>query len=142
MRTSFYGLVGLLLLAGLASCSLGELVNSPADQGQQSLDTFVKALRVAEFSAAATCLKPENRKAFLETFDPLEKDLTIVDVRIEEIVVAADGRQADVQLEIDYFLLPSAVVKTFQFDHTWIYVAAEKSTNAYYVITTPFPPFP
>ena len=142
IQKSLHSLICLLMFAGLASCSLGNLINSPADQGQQALDAFVKALRVEEFPAAAAYLEPENREVFLETFDPLEKDLNIVDVRVEQIVVSTDGKRADVRLELDYFLLPSPVVKTFRFDHTWVYSDAEKQANAYYLIETPFPPFP
>lgn len=136
------GLLILLLGFGPAGCGLDKLVNPPAQQGEEALDDFVLALRLGEFPAAARHLAAEHRRAFLEQFAALEKDLHIVDVRIREMTVTAEGRRADVSLEMDYFLLPSATVRTFRYDHTWIYFGGNDEQVAHYRIVTPFPRFP
>ena len=141
-RRILTGVAALLLVVGLSACALNDLINSPAAQGEVALDGFVRALRVEEFATASNFLVPANRQAFLETFDRLEKDLTVTDVRVEQIAVSQEGRRAEVSLELEYYLLPSAAVKTFRFDHAWIYFDGGKKEPSYYLIETPFPPFP
>ncbi len=131
-----------MLLCSLTACGLGNFVNPPAAQGQQALDDFMRALRLEEYSAAASHLIPEHQPAFLETFAPLSKDLTIIDVRLERIDITEEGRQADVALELEYYLLPSAVVKSFHFEQTWVYLEGGKKEPSHYLVETPFPPFP
>ena len=145
MKPSFrYLLLGLsaLLLVNLTACALGDLVSSPSEQGQEALDNFVRALRVGEYATASSYLVPENRQAFLDIFEPLKKDLTIIDIQVEQIALAEEGRRADVTLEMEYYLLPSAAVKTFRFDQTWTYFDDGKQETPFYLIETPFPAFP
>jgi len=134
-------LIGLLLCC-LPACALNDLVNSPAEQRQDSLDTFVQAMRLGEFKVAASYLTQNNRKAFLNQFETLEKDLTFVETRVEEVTVFDEGDKVDVVLELDYFLLPSVTVKTFRFDHTWVYFEPNGNQATGYLIETPFPSFP
>ncbi|HKL24754.1 MAG TPA: hypothetical protein VJ910_00835 [Desulfuromonadales bacterium] len=127
---------------GLTACGLDKLVHPPAAQGREALDAFVLAMQLEEFSAAAVHLVPDNRQAFLEQFATLDKDLHIIEARIAEMVIGAEGRRAEVALEMDYYLLPSVTVKTFRFDHTWIYYEASGQMPARYQIVTPFSRFP
>ena len=55
-----------------------------------------------------------HRRAFLDQFDALSKDLTISDVRLKRIQPRDDGRSAEAVLEMDYQLLPSASLKTLR----------------------------
>lgn len=142
IRKALFGLAGLLLLGGLSGCAMDQLINPPAKQGEMALEEFVRALRLEEYQAAASHLAPEYRQDFLDTFTPLKKDLTIIDVRIDEITLIEEGKQADVTMEMEYFLLPSASVKTFLFNQTWIYYEAKEKEPAFYQVETPFPPFP
>ncbi len=142
LRQSLLGLTGLLLFAGLTACALDNLVNPPAAQGQQALDEFVRTLRLEEFQAAAAHLVPANRKAFLATFVPLKNDLTIIDVSIEQITLSDNGRHAEVVLEMDYFLLPSAIVKTMRIEQSWGFFERGGKEPSSYLAKTPFPPFP
>lgn len=141
-RNGLLGLASLLLLATLTACALGDLVNSPSEQGQEALDNFVRALRLGEYTAASSYLVQENRQAFLDTFEPIRKDLTIIDVEIQQIVLTEEGRSAAVTLEMEYYLLPSAAVKTFRFDQTWTYFDDDRKATPFYLIETPFPTFP
>ena len=131
-----------LLICCLSACGLNNLVNSPENQRQEALDTFVQAMRLGEFKVASTFLAQKNQASFLDQFETLKKDLSFVEVRIEEITVIDEGERVDVDLELDYFLLPSVTVKTFLFYHTWVYEEEDKNQPAGYVIETAFPPFP
>lgn len=136
------GLLILLLGAGPVGCGLDKLVNPPAQQGEEALDAFVLAMRLGEFPAAAQHLAPEHRQDFLEQFAALAKDLHIVDVRITQMTVSAEGRRVDVTQEMDYYLLPSVTVRTFRYDQTWSYFDESSQRSARYRIITPFPRFP
>lgn len=131
-----------LLLVGLTACAFSDLAGSPSDQGQEALDNFVRALRFGEYATASSYLVSENRQAFLDIFEPLKKDLTVIDVQVEQIALTEEGRRADVTLEMEYYLLPSATVKTFRFDQTWTYFDDDKQKTPFYLIETPFPAFP
>lgn len=142
MRTLIrYGLIG-LLFCGLTACGLNTLINPQEDQRQESLDTFVQAMRLGEFKVASTYLVREHREPFLGQFKALEKDLSIVDVRVEEMTVLEPGDRVEVQLEFDYFLLPSVTVRTFRFDHTWALFEPGGNQVSGFLIETPFPSFP
>ncbi len=138
IRSSLIG----LLLCCLSACGLNSLVQSPADQRQEALDTFLQALRLGEFQVAASYLTTEHSAPFLEQITPLKKDLNIVDTRVELVTVLDEGKKVDVVLELDYFLLPSATVKTLNYNHTWVYFDANENQLGIYLIETPFPAFP
>ncbi|PLX77954.1 MAG: hypothetical protein C0614_09235 [Desulfuromonas sp.] len=112
----------------------------PEKQGRGHLDNFVYALRWMQFSAAAAYLKPELRDGFLAQFDDT-KDLTVVDVRLDEVTLSPDGKQIETKIEMDYYLLPSTTIKTFPILQTWNYFELGK-TGGDYLIVTPFPDFP
>ena len=142
IRKTLFGVAGLLLLGGLSGCAMDQLMSSPAEQGEKALEEFIRALRLEEYQAAASHLAPEYRLGFLDTFTPLKKDLTIIDVRIDEITLIEKGKQAEVAMEMEYFLLPSASVKTFLFNQTWVYHEGKEKEPAFYQVETPFPAFP
>ena len=131
-----------LLLCSLTACGMNSLMHSQKKQREDSVEGFKHALRFDEYQVAASYLVPEHRAAFLELFRAMEKDLTIVDVRIEEITVLGEGEKVDVFLEFDYYLLPSVAVKTFRFDHTWVIHKTDPERDGVYLIETPFPVFP
>ena len=121
-------------------CGCGQLF-PPERQGRAALDDFVTALRWQRYEAAAEFMKPEHREDFLNQFKPL-RDLTIVDVRQLETRLSAEGRRAEVVLEMDYFLLPSVTVKTLRIEQTWVYFSQQGPLRGRYQIVTPFPPLP
>lgn len=131
-------LIGLVVLALTAGCAM---LQGPASDSQDTLDDFMYAMRWLKFPAAAACLAPEHRKPFLATFGDL-KDLNVVEVQLLSVELSADGRRAETEMEMEYYLLPSATVKTFRFKQTWVYFDPEGMTSPRFLATTPFPPFP
>ena len=125
------------LLCSLIGCAW---IYPPEKQARGHLDNFVYALRWMQFGAAAAYLKPELREAFLEQFDDTT-DLTVVDVRLDEVTLNADGRQIETKIEMDYYLLPSTTIKTLPIFQTWQYFE-EGRTGGDYLVVTPFPDFP
>ncbi len=128
----------LICLMVLAGC---QMLNPPEKKSSSALDDFVYALRWQQYDAAADFMKPEFRDDFLSTFKD-NKDLHVVDVRLAEAKVSAEGRRTETEIELDYYLLPSLTVKTFRFAQTWVYFDQDDAAQGYYQITTPFPVFP
>lgn len=128
-----------LVLVLVACSSLHQ--EPPTELAEQSRDDFMSAMRWKQFDVASSLMVPEHRKSFMETFMPM-KDLHIVDVNIMYLQPAEQNRRFEMTIEMEYYLLPSATLKTFSFDQTWVYFKGEDSTRQGFLITTPFPAFP
>jgi hypothetical protein len=68
--------------------------------------------------------------------------LNVTEVRLTRIDLKDEGRRAETRLEMDYYLLPSATLKTLRIDQTWVYFEAGDSEYSGFLITTPFPKIP
>lgn len=128
----------LLLTVLLAACA----VFSPGEKRRRSdLDDFMYALRWQRFPEAASYMEGHHRQAFLAQVEGL-KDLNITDVRLQRFEVKEDGRLVETRLEMDYYLLPSATLKTLRIDQTWRYFEAVDADSSGFLIATPFPEIP
>lgn len=107
-------------------------------EGRKAVDDFIYTLRWMQLPAAAGFMRPELQQDFLDQFKRLQGDLTIIDVRLTEVTVLDESRRVETGVEMDYYLLPSTVVKTLEIAQVWACV--EKACSAGdYLITTPFP---
>lgn len=127
-------LLGALLLGG---CAL--LGNREGDR-QAALDNFVKALRYQLYPVAASYFDPGLREPFLDQMEAL-KGLTVTDVRTVRLDIKGEGNRVDARLEMDYYLLPSATVRTLTIQQVWLYRQDPAEGNGFF-ITTPFPQLP
>lgn len=142
MRPSLALLLILLCLLAAPGCkSVNQMLHPPGKQSESALDDFVYAMRWQQYREASMFMKPEFRKDFLKQFKEL-KDLTITDVRLMDTVLSEEGKKAEVLIEIEYYLLPSVTLKTFELEQTWTYVEGENLAPGHFQIITPFPPFP
>jgi len=131
---------GLVLIMLHAAC-LGQNQAPPEKLAESSRNDFISALRWKQYQVAASLMKPEFREDFLATFNAL-KDIHIVDVRLIDLKASQEGRRFETTLEMDYYLLPSVTVKTFNFKQTWIFFEGEDLALQGFMIATPFPDFP
>ena len=100
-------------------------------------------MRWKRFKVAASLMKPEYRQDFIATFTaPALKDIHIFDVRLIDMQTTEEGRRFETTVEMDYYLLPSVTVKTFQFEQTWKYFEGDDSGQQGFFVVTPFPEFP
>jgi hypothetical protein len=130
----------LLSILALTACTLFSSLKS---QRSEALNEFIYALRWQRYPEAAGFFIGEPRQDFLDRMEKIEKDLTITDVRLQRLDLLEDGRRAAVRLEMDYFLLPSATLKTLRIDQTWVYFEAGDGVERDgFRITTPFPKIP
>lgn len=125
----------MLLPIALSACSA--FAPSPKER-KAALDDFIYALRWQRYQEAALFFTREHRDDFLDRTEELA-GLNITDVRVRRINQSPDGRQADVRLEVDYYLLPSATLKTLQVNQTWVYFETPDTEGNGFMITTAFP---
>ena len=138
MRSSSSRFLILLLALAITACAM---VNPPEKQRKAAVDDFMYALRWLRFQEASRFFSSEHRQAFLDQMDGL-KDLNVTDVRLKRWDLKDQGRRAEARLEMDYYILPSATLKTLRIDQTWVYFEAGDAGYSGFLITTPFPKFP
>ncbi|MCM2264751.1 MAG: hypothetical protein NDI73_06100 [Desulfuromonadales bacterium] len=131
--------IGMFLVLALTACAL---LTPPEKQRKTALDDFMYALRWQRYPEAATYFTSKHRQTFLGQIDKISKDLNVTDVRLKRLDLKDEGRRAEAVLEMDYYLLPSATLKTLKIDQTWIYFEVSDAEANGFLITTPFPEFP
>lgn len=127
-------LVALLLV----SCSI---VVRPGKKLDEVCRDYAQRLRWMDFVAASHYLDEPHREGFLRQFQALE-GLHMVDVRIESIDYRPEENRAETSLVIEYYLLPSATVKTYRLRQQWRYEGGDRYHFGTWQITSPFPDFP
>lgn len=134
-------LLGAVLLLMLGGCSLTDKVVTPENQFVRVQDDFMQRLRWKDYQGAARHFSEENREAFLQQFRRAD-DLNVTDVRLVSLEYQAQEQQMQTEIEIEYFLLPSATVKTFRVEQQWHYFHDSQSATGEWRITSLFPEFP
>lgn len=131
---------GLLLVGLLCSCSTSM---DPVDKlAELSRKDFTSALRWKQYPVAAGFMQADLRQDFINTFVPLKDNIHITDVRIVDLQSFEEGRRFETTMEMDYYLLPSLLVKTFTFKQIWVYNDDENAAQQGFTVATPFPEFP
>jgi len=138
MRSSMSRCLLLFMVLLLTACGL---FHATEKQRTAAVDDFMYALRWQRYQEAAAFFTSEHRRAFLDQMEDL-RDLKVTDVRLQRVEPADEGRRVETRLEMDYYLLPSATLKTLRIDQTWVYSATGDSAGGSFLITTPFPKFP
>jgi len=138
MRSSISRCFLLFTVLVLTACGT---FNPIEKQRTAAVDDFMYALRWQRYQEAAAFFTSEHRRAFLDQMEAL-RDLNVTDVRLQRVEPADEGRHVETRLEMDYYLLPSATLKTLRIDQTWVYSTTGDSAGSGFLITTPFPKFP
>ena len=138
MRSSISRCFLLFTVLVLTACGA---FNPIEKQRTAAVDDFMYALRWQRYQEAAAFFTSEHRRAFLDQMENL-RDLNVTDVRLQRVEPADEGRHVETRLEMDYYLLPSATLKTLRIDQTWVYSNTGASAGRGFLITTPFPKFP
>lgn len=129
----------LILTAAVLLLSCGMVVR-PAKEFSDASQDFMARLRWKDYNGAAGHLTEEHRSDFLERFSQAG-DLNIVDVHLESVDFSGENR-AETWTVLEYYLLPSAAVKTFRLRQEWSYEGGDRYRPGVWRIITPFPPFP
>ncbi|QSQ18261.1 hypothetical protein JY572_15515 [Myxococcus landrumensis] len=108
-----------LALGGCATLSK----KSNLEELKPVVESFHKVIRWKDFRTAARFVVPERRQAFTRARLALqdERDLSISDYEIEEVVMSEDGTRALVQSRIQWMRLPSATEHTSVVSSEFVY---------------------
>ena len=127
--------VAVLALAGCATVMPWE----PDDREQlvTASNGYNTMLRWREFDQACVAFADEAVRGGCRERVPSLKDLQITDIRTIDTAMRADGAEATVAVEIEYYLLPSTAVRKLQERQRW--VSSGRPDRKVWRITNPLP---
>ncbi len=113
---------GVVLLCALFMTACATQSNM-REEFEQSMKGYNRMLRWHEVeSAGMVYLEPDLRDAFMKAAAAIKKrGVTITDYRILTSECLPEKRSAEVVAEFDYYILPSARVKTIAYRQLWTY---------------------
>jgi hypothetical protein len=107
----------LLMVILLSSCSWAA---RPGKTLLDARDDFAQRLRWQDCNGAGRYLVPESQEAFLESCQA-DDDLHFVSVEPLSVELGDDQRQADTVILLEYYRLPSVVVKKHRLRQEWVF---------------------
>jgi hypothetical protein len=116
----------------LAACGM---TARPGDSFVAARDDFAERLRWGDYPGAGRYLEEEVRNAFLDQFSGLE-DLRFVHVEPGSAEMSDGNRQAVAWTVLEYYRLPSVVVRKFRLRQEWTF------RDGAWQIDSPFPDLP
>lgn len=128
----------LLMVVLLSSCSWAV---RPGETLLDARDDFTQRLRWQDCNGAGRYLAPEQKEAFLENCQ-VDEDLRFVNVEAQSVELSDDKRQADTVTLLEYYRLPSVVVKKYRLNQEWVYQQGEGMKQGVWQVVTPFPELP
>lgn len=128
----------LLMVVLLSSCGLAA---RPGETMLESRDDFIQRLRWQDCNGAGRYLAAEHKEAFLERCQA-DEDLHFVGVQPQSVALSDDQRQADTVTLLEYYRLPSVVVKKYRLRQEWAYRQGEGMKQGFWQIVDPFPELP
>jgi hypothetical protein len=128
----------MLLVVLLSSC--GWAVR-PGETLLDAQNDFAQRLRWQDCSGAGRYLAPESQSAFIESCQAGE-DLRFVSVEPQSVDLSDDQRQADTVTLLEYYRLPSVVVKKYRLRQQWSYRQGEGMKQGVWQVVSPFPEMP
>lgn len=118
LRAAVAGTLFLTLLAGCASTPI------PTSNLLKMTRSFAERLRWQDIDVVAAYVVAEEREAFRANWKGVE-DLHVVETRVTGFKMV-DEETAEVTMDIDYYLLPSATVKRIDSQQVWEYRAGDR----------------
>lgn len=128
----------LLLVVLLSSCGMAL---QPENSLLDARSDFAQRLRWHDCNGAARYLAPEVKEAFLEGCQDND-DLRYVHVELQSLDFGENQRQAEGSMQLEYYRLPSVVVKKHSLRQQWSYFKGEGMKQGVWQITSPFPELP
>jgi len=133
---------GTLLAAGmlLAGCAADTpWVYIARDKLETASKEYNKMIRWKEMDNACVTFAEEGDKEGCLKRALTLKDLQITDIRTRDIELGREGVEATVSTEIEYYLLPSTVVRIIQDRQSWRFLGSHETGE--WRITNPLPKF-
>lgn len=139
MMTRYGRLYAMLLMVVLLS-SCGVALR-PEETMLEARDDFIERLRWQDCNGAGRYLAPEQKEAYLENCQ-VDEDLHFVGVQPQSVEFSDDQRKADTVTLLEYYRLPSVVVKKYRLKQEWVYQQGEGMKQGVWQVVSPFPELP
>ncbi len=134
-RWLFPILLSFVLLGGCARAM------RPADGFRSAHTDFSQRLRWKDCGGAGRYLTEPYRSDFLESCRS-DGDLQFVLVEVQSVILAEDHRSAETVTLVQYYRLPSTVIKSYHLEQQWVYRQGGGGKFGNWEIDSPFPELP
>lgn len=114
------GLAGVIFLAGCASMAPEEKPGDPMEL-QKASEAFQTNMRWAKYEDAAELVHEAYRSRFEGEYEERGEDYKITSLGTKKVEVADDGFSAVIEVEQEWYQLPSTTVETERFVERWIW---------------------
>ena len=139
MITTYRRVYPILLVAVLlVSCAM---VVPPGETFLTARADFTQRLRWHDYPGAGRYLEPQHQSAFLEAYRG-DEDLRFVAVQPQSVDFSEDNRRAETVTLVEYYRLPSVVVRKYRLRQEWRYRQGEGMKQGVWQITSSFPELP
>lgn len=128
----------LLMVVLLSSCGLAA---RPGETMLDARDDFIQRLRWQDCNGVGRHLAPKQKEVFLESC-LADEDLRFVSVQPQSVELSDDKRKADTVTVLEYYRLPSVVVKKYRLRQEWFYRQGEGMKQGVWQVVSPFPELP
>jgi hypothetical protein len=130
----------LLLCAVFAIVSACSSLRSSREELKDTVTAYNDLLRWNEFNKAKNFVDDSVRKEF-ESSAQAAKNARIADYRILNADFEAQNGDQIVEVEFDYYVSPTYLVKTLLDKQKWSYIYVEKDKRKHWRLMTPMPDF-
>ncbi len=127
-----------MMVVLLSSCGWAA---RPGETLLDARDDFTQRLRWHDCNGAGRYLAPEQQKTYLENCR-VDEDLRFVGVEAQSVELSDDKRKADTVTLLEYYRLPSVVVKKCRLRQEWVYQQGEGMKQGVWKVVSPFPELP
>jgi hypothetical protein len=108
-----------VLLALLVGGCSHALFEASAGQLKSDAEDFEKSLRFQDYGGAAQLVAPSRKQAFLAARRKEGNDLTVTDMEVIDVQIAADAKHAIVMSRMRWVKLPSVSEVTAEVHEVW-----------------------
>lgn len=130
----------LLLCVSLAIISACSSLRSFREDLKDTVIAYNDLLRWNEFNKAKNFMDDSVRQEF-EARAQAAKNVEIADYRILNADLEAQSGEQIVEVEFDYYVSPTYLVRTLLDKQKWSYVYVEKDNREHWRLMTPMPDF-
>lgn len=111
-------------LMGAMGCSTVNNEERPGDPQdlQQEAQNFHRNMRWARYEQASNSVHPAYENEFMGRYEELGDDYNITDIEFKSVDFSDDFFEAVIEVQMEWYQLPSTVVESARFMERWVYV--------------------
>lgn len=131
--------IGSIVLTALLLLGCAAAIMHQRQSFEPAVEDYMQRLRWKDWNGAGRYFPEKERALFLQQM-LATAGLHVTDVRLEGVDSPANGTQAVTRMAVEYYLLPSATVKTMRVRQEWIYTEGDRAHPPGWQVLTLLPP--